>query len=289
MAKQTARKKKSENYWGVNIKIQSSERSGEKAYFDVFKKIFEDDIKGRVGGDKGATIRTMEAEKIEYKGSKYEVMHGYLTRYAILEGDNWYNEKTKKYEQRNTTDGLYPNGFDAKYVFIPAIHRLFIVCNSKFTLRIAYQYFNQALRKAINPTENFFLHVLQSQDSIDRIINAAELKDLYISVSYTNNDIGDKAQEAMDKLLKQDFVGSIDAHLKPDQTGKLNTDGELVRGLIELSKDNGEAKATIIDEHGKKAKVITSDFPEKIEVKIPPQQDATQILFNDMMNKYKNE
>ena len=148
---------------------------------------------------------------------------------------------------------------------------------------------DKALKDVINSKEEFELNIMQSQDTIDEIINATELKDLYISVSVTNDDAGDKAQQAMDKILKKNKINKIETHLKPDATGSLNNKEEFIRGLLELAKDNGEAVATVVNGDGKKTKIVTSDFPEKVVIKTAENDDVITNLCANMIGKYKNE
>jgi len=154
---------------------------------------------------------------------------------------------------------------------------------------MAMAFLKEGLSDVLKSNESFTVSILQSQDTINEIINANELKDLYVNLTVTNDDAGDKAQESVDKLLKINNVGKIEAKIKPDATGNLNTKQEFIRGLIELAKDNGEAVANVVDENGKKTKVITSKFPEKISIQTGDNDDLVTKLFGTVMPRFRHE
>jgi hypothetical protein len=282
-------KMKNNFFWGFNIKLTSTRRSGEDAYFDMIHQLFMKDIRKPIGNGKMATLSSQKKKEYAFNGTPYKVLYGRLTRYSLLEGSQWYNEATKQYEQPVLPKGIYPDAFDTDYIFFPEIHKFYIVNNTKVSSTIALAFLQEGLREVIEQNESYTVSILQSQDTINAIINAPSLKDLYVNLSVTNDDAGDKAQEAVDKLLKTNNIGRIEAKFKPDATGNLNTKQELIRGLIELAKDNGEAVANVVNENGKKTKVVTSKFPEKINIPTAENEDLITKLFGTIMPRYRHE
>lgn len=282
-------KMKNNFFWGFNIKLISNERSGEDAYFDMIHKMFTADIRKPIGNDKAATMRNQVSKSYAFNDVEHRVLHGKLTRYTLLDGTQWYNEVTKEYEDPKLQKGIYPNGFETDYIFIPAVHKFFVANNSKVTRNMVHAFLEEALKEVIDSKEDFTLNVMQSQDTIEQIINAPQLRDLYVDVTVTNDDAGDKAQEAIDKMLKKNNIRKFEANIKPDISGALNGKEEFIRGLLELAKDNGEAVAHVVNEDGKKVKIVTSDFPEKFNIKTAENDDIITNIFGTIMGRYKNE
>jgi hypothetical protein len=147
----------------------------------------------------------------------------------------------------------------------------------------------KALRNLLINTEQVTVTIIQSKDVIEEIISSDRIQRLIVTVSYTNDDIGDAAQELMDSLLKEGKIGQIVATLKPDQNGNLATNSKIVRGLLEMAKDNGEAEATIVNDAGKKEKIVTSNYPEKFNVTSESEDSIKVALFQNMMKEHRSE
>ena len=134
--------------------------------------------------------------------------------------------------------------------------------------------------------DNITVDLIQSAGTFEQIINSKEINKLEITVSYTNDDIGSIAQEAMDALLKDAQIGHADIILNPDATKSLNADSTMVKGLLELAQENGSAKATVTNEVGKKVIIKTAQHPEKIL--IPRNDNGGAIGYvTNLFNKYR--
>jgi len=289
MTAQKTQKTQDFKYYGFNLKILSNDRKGTDKYEDLIKDLFFKDIVAIVGGEKAMTLRTQFSADVPIKGKSTKMFYGNITRYTTLDGKNWYDKTKKDFTSFEVPLNIFPNGFETEYVFIPAAHRFYIRVNSKVSITAVERYLKQAIPEILLPKEDFSVNIIQSQDVIEKIINSKELTLLKVEISYTNDDIGDAAQELMDKLLKKGQVGKFDATFKPDQTGVLDTNSEFIRGVLELAKENGNAEASIKNANGRKERVVTSNYPEKIIAQSETEDTAKIDLVINTMRTYRDE
>jgi len=294
MAKAAAKKTKTPTdkdfiFFGFNIKLISNERQGTFAYTEIIRDMFTKDIYALVGSDKAMLLRNQFSQTVIWKEQEYEVIYGKITRYTTLEGANWYNKTKRDYQTYEVPLDIFPSGFETDYYFIPAAHRFFIRKSPKVSFVATERFLNLAIKQVITPKEDFRVNIIKSQDVIDKIIDSKELRSLIVHVTYTNDDIGEDAEQWADELLKDGQIGRIDATFKPDQNGTLETNNKLIRGLLEISKENGTAEARIINQNGRKETVITESHAEKIIVKTNNEGTILQVLFSQMMKLYGDE
>lgn len=276
-------------YYGFNIKILSNKRKGTEMYENLIKNLFAKDIVAIIGSEKAMTLRTQFSIDVPYKNNTIRMFYGHITRYTTLDGKNWYNKTKKDFTSFDVPLDIFPNGFETEYVFVPSAHRFFVKINSKVSITAVERYLNQAIPEVISSDESFSVNVIQSQDIIEKIIQSQELNSLKVEISYTNDDIGDEAQELMDELLKNGKIGRLNATFKPDQTGALDTDSKFIRGVLELAKENGNAIASIKNANGRRERVITSSHPEKIIVQSEQEDTAKIDLVVKTIRNYRNE
>jgi hypothetical protein len=283
------KKEKVYNFFGLNVKLLSNERKGDTGYFTIMQDLFEKNVIAKIAGEKAMTLRNQFKKKIVWKDVEYDILYGKITRFTLLESKNWYNKKKREFEGVEVPIDVFPNAFETEYYFIPAAHRFFIRAGNKVNVFSVEKFLNRGLNEVTLATEDFSVNVIKSEDAIEQILSAIELKLLKVKVSYTNDDIGKEAQELMDKLLKDGQVGDFEATLRPDQQGTLDTGSNLVKGLLEISRENGTAEASIKDEAGKRRKIITEEYPEKLSVSSPSEDDVISRLFFQIMKSYRDE
>lgn len=289
MSKSKVEKLKLFQFHGINIKLLSNERKGEQAYFDLMRDLFDKDIIARVSSEKSMTLRTQARRTIVWRGNEYRILYGKITRFTMLEGEHWYNAKKKEIESiALPLQDIFPNGFETDYYFFPFAHRFFVRINSKVSLKAIENFLQLGLGRVVKDNEKFSITIIQSSDAIEQILNAPELNYLTVRISYTNDDIGDDAQELIDQLLKDGQIGELNATIKPDQHGSLDTNSKIVKGLLEISKENGTAEATIKNSQGQREKIITHDHPEKFTVEDVSEDNIISKLLFQVITKYRD-
>lgn len=275
-------KLKSFKFYGFNTILTPKEKQSDEAYSGYMKKIFDDDVHILISPDKKMTLRTQHRGKVKYREIEHQVLYGKIVRYTTIEGDNWYNEKKREYERHEMPKDIFPSPFETDYIYFPTIHRFYIKPNGKVSIKGTITFLLGAFDNVVSPDEDVSIRLMQSQDVIDSIINAQSIKSLKVNLSYTNDDVGDVAQEAMDKLMKDANIGVVDATLKPDGTGELNKDSTMIRGYLELAKDHGTAEASVINEQGDKDRIVTKDHPDKIAVSATDDTFTNELFMKEM-------
>lgn len=273
-------------FYGFNIKIQSTTNKNSAEYLRLINSVFDKALIIDIGGEKAMLFKTSNKTEISIGTEKYQCVYGQLVRYTILDDENWYDEKTKTFVSFPTPDSIHPNGYETEYYFIPSLHKFFISYSIKVSHVATKNFLSKALFKVKKEGDNITVDLIQSSGTFEQIINSKEINKLEIKVSYTNDDIGSVAQEAMDALLKDAQIGYADIILNPDANKSLNAESTMVKGLLELAQENGSAIATVTNELGKKVRIKTYQHPEKILIPKNDNGGAIGYLTN-LFNKYK--
>ncbi len=287
--KEKETKSVSYKFYGFNVKLQSNERKGSMAYLELIQTLFAQDILGRVSSEKAMILRTQFIQEVNYQNTLQRVVYGKISRFTLLEGENWYNRKNKDFVKYKAPDGVFPNAYETDYIFIPEVHRFFIKKNPRIGVNTTKLFLENSLKQIVTTDENIIVNVMQSSDIIDYIIANDHIQYLKVNVSYTNDDIGSDAQEFMDELLKDGNIGSAEMIFKPDQNNQISTKSKMVRGLLEVAKENGTAEATVINEKGRKEKIMTKDHPKQIIILATEDELMRKKLLKENMEKYRED
>lgn len=287
--KQQKEKAKQYGYYGFNVKILTNAKKTEKLYLDAFANIYEQGITAVIAAEKGVSLRTQFSTKVPFKDKDHVVLYGKIVRYTLLEKGNWYSKQIRDYVEHEVPKDIFPNPFEADYVFIPAVHRFFIRTGTKVSITAAEAFLKIAVKKVIGGDEDVDVYLIKSTELIEKIINSKEIKSVKVTLSYTNNDIGGDAEDEMDEVFKDLQLGKGTFILSHDVSGHLNKENTFLKGIIGLSKDNGEAEASIINDEGKREKVITKAHADKIKVVAKEEDAAKNELFQKMMKEHKND
>lgn len=295
-AKKIIRKKiikiKRVRFYGLNITLQSKERKGPTAYLDLIRKIHEDQLGFTVGHEIMMVLRTLFSKQYSFNGKEYTILYGKLLRFNTIK--NWYNQKEQLFQDYKLPANLVPNAFETDYIFIPQVHKFFIRYNNRVNIYQAKNFIGKSLGSLLITGEKINVNVITASDAIDKILSASIIKSLDIDVSYTNDDIGNEAEELIDKMLKEAHSGKASINLRPDSSGSLNSESDLVKGFVGVAKDNGTITAKIINNDGKSETIRTEQYPEKFNLQVVEtngqKEDEKKVLFERIMtdNKQRN-
>lgn len=275
--------------YGFNLHLFTEKKRDADSYKRLFEEIFNRNISPDLTSDKAMTLRTQDIVTIgSRKGEEMQIMKGELVRFTKLTTSGWYNETTKQIQTQVVPEGLNPNSYSTDYFFVPAAHRFYFRYTSKISAPAVEMFLSKALNSVLDTYDNVKVNLIQSKDSIAEIIGATKLTELEVSINYTNDDIGDMNKEFLESLLKDANSGETDMTFKPDATGQLNTDNQLIRGALELAQENGEATAKITNAQGKKETIRTRNYPAKIPVTYKENEVPAVVLLKDVMEEYRN-
>ncbi|UHG93404.1 DUF4747 family protein [Spirosoma oryzicola] len=272
-------------YLLLNIKLISNRRQGEDAYKQIFQDIYSNTITEHVGRGKRAFLRTMFPENIDGQ----EFYYGRITRFTDLENNSWVSVITREEITMNLEKGLYPNKQETEYVFVPQAHRLALKLSSDFTIKNAQDFFTKAIGKVVSSDEDFSVNIQQSTDIFEEIFKAQKVENLYINVTYTNSDeIGDDAAEWLDAQLKASNISEANLTFEAGKNETINLDTDLIKGGLDLARENGEVQARVKDVNGKFRRIITKEHPEKNKTVATSEDGLKNVIFMEVMQRYRN-
>lgn len=280
-----ARKKKQGFVYQVlNIKLMSNSRKGAIAYSQLLNDIYVNTIHKPIKRGKRVLIRSMFPAECD--GGKF--YYGNISRFTDLENSNWLNLETKSLENPEIDKNLFPNLQETVYVFVPEAHRFIIIKSPDFTIRNAADFFSLAIKDVISNDEEFTVSIYQSSDIFEEIYNAHAVEKLYINISYTNSDdIGEDAIEWMDEQLKQVQTSSASFKFEADHNKSLNMNNNIIKGSLGLAEENGSVVATVIDNEGKRKKIITEEHPEEKKGYVEKIDDLMNYIYREIIRLYR--
>ena len=249
-------KAKDVNLRFYNVVIHPSDKHEPRFYVNLFDKIHEQGKVYNTGNDKKTKLRIYSKAN--------EVIQCTLINYTTLGDDNWYDETEDKLVKHEIEPNIYPHAKEWDIYFLPAKHRMAIVAKRGLSWGQIESYFTKAFEDAgsVLGYDEVKLTQETSQEGIDEIFKLESIDSIEIEVSYSNNDINDLTEAAIDSEFKRNNVSSI----KTKATGTkgkpltLHNDDSYMAALVKLSRHNGYAKA--IGKIGRKQrKVNTRDYP----------------------------
>ncbi|HCM34046.1 DUF4747 family protein [Chryseobacterium sp.] len=283
----------------INIKIHSKEENKQTLYSQMINQIFNfTDFYVKIGNKNGLVLKKIdkklinksllgsEFEELQYKS--YEIYECEFIKYKIEdEKDKHYDTERKEIKPGNPNAVVKPNAYEISFYFIPAIHRLLLPIKSKLTPKQVELFFNQALLK-IYETESYFnIDIAKSIDEVEKIFSFKTLDKLQLEISYTNDDLGDEEKLFMDALLKESNVNKYKAEFDSEKKESLNLDSKLIKGGIELSKENGTLKAIGTNSFGNKVVINTKNEFENFKIKVKKEINPLISILKDSLRKWR--
>ena len=165
------------------MKIQSNERGGNDAYYELFKAIYDRNVIKLVAPEKAMTLKTQFESTFRFKDASYKVIYGQMVRFGILDSERWYNTEKKEVVSHATPENTYPNSHETDYIFIPAAHRFYFGVSTKVTIPATFAFLSKALNEVISNAESIRINLIQSSDTIEEIIESAGIKLLNVDIS----------------------------------------------------------------------------------------------------------
>ncbi|MGJ1325127.1 DUF4747 family protein [Sphingobacterium faecium] len=240
----------------INIKIHSDETDKEILYSNLLEKIYElNEFHVKISNKNGLVLKKLDKLNLSKDNlgnlyasldqNSFNVFKGEFIKFKIEdENDKYYNTISKELKPGDPNSIDKPNAIEIPFYFVPFVHRLFLPIKSKVTpLQVKY-FFEKALLEIYEKEEFFNIDIAKSVEEVERIYEFETLKKIEISLSYTNDDLGEDAKKFMDLLLKDANTNKYKGEFKAEKNESLNMDSQLIKGGIELSKENGEVIAT---------------------------------------------
>lgn len=265
MAKQDASVKTTFNLLNVKLRMPGAKEASQDDYVALLTKL----VAGRnrqaviVSPNVGIIMKRVLIERI---GDNI-MMWGYLTRYTPVISDKLLNLEEpdqEEHQQEGITANRGTNPRDVLFFFSPENHRLAIKKNpGSISINQAYDYFDKALRIALNTGQILDLDIEQSGDTFKEILDAPRIKRVEVEVTYTNNDMSKESAADVDRTMKSGNMRKFIMTAIADESTEGLDVGKIpfLQGAVELAQSNGKVRATIVDEKspGKRGRTVVTD------------------------------
>lgn len=270
----------------LNLKLMSNNRRGDEAYKDIVARIKNQKIHIAVYGENQHMIlRTQFSTLVSVGNQNVEVIYGKISKYVIIDGDDWINLSSMEVENVDLPANLFPNLKESDYFFIPRAHRFAIVHSQGISANNVHKFLSNAVNQVIGADEQSEVIIEQSEDIFERIINAESIKKLLIDISYSNADTGDEAYEFMDSQIRESEMRRLKLEATPNQNGDIKTTSLLVKGALKVAQSNGYAQATIV-ENNTRIKIDTKTHPRILHIKCE-EVSLMGYVVNQIMNIFR--
>ena len=280
---------KKTSFFVINIKLQNNQTQEERTlrYRELISRLSRDrkilEIKNRntavimyssYGDDSSPYIYGQVAKGVHIPGEEIDV---------IKDGG-------QSKESNDPKSIKLPNS--ARYIFVPAAHRLCIEKVTKGPGPFEVEKFiKEFLIKYL--TEGEILEVILEKDekTIDQIFDAKVVYEVSYKISYTNEDIGTEMDTLFDQELKNSNIGQIEIKAKADNKNEgLKVEGTpILEGGLKIAKSNGQVSRAVIIPIGKtKRKTISNDSkPKLINVEEDDSLPFWMIWYKKIMETYR--
>ena len=282
----------SSNFFVINLIIRKANDPADltsEMYGKLFREFYESESSGQSSKEKEALLIT-NAEYTVEKGAK--IFFGQFVEYTNIDRRKWFNLLKKDIDNEFTVPNhLKANSIKNYYFFIPDIHRFCYSYTSKEKIepQNVQSYLNSAFTKFLTKTygNDYYPEVNfeKEKETIQEIINAAEVFSLDITVTYSN-DFGKQMKEFFDEDMRNGNVDDYHIIAKNKNKESLNlSNSKILRGALENSASLGKVIASI--RNGKQRKIIrTADHPAKYKPPVPAIPESIINIYKFFINLF---
>lgn len=257
--------KKSKQYHIVNIVLSPIENQKTHNYIQVFTKLADLRKTVALNTDNAKNPKSGAISSFEKIGD--DLYEGSFRKGINLPSDaKAYSLDENKEIPADTSPNLLYLPDTIKFWFVPSVHRLLI--SKKDGYKDLVKFLEKAIPEAVVGIDEVDINVVKSKASINRILQSDTISSLTIEVSYSNNDSGEEAKKLVDDILRKGNTRKAKMKFESPKNEFIDLkENVIARGALELSKDNGTAKAVIV-ENEQKITVTTDNSPEVYELTV---------------------
>lgn len=266
-------------FYLLNLNLNSPIRKGKDVLSDFFLRSKKERKKIPVRGSDTLYVRLAFENLIEEE----PVVYGRFSKFIDIDG-----KSSKDIETAEDLNIIIPPNaaFDLKetnFIFYPGKHRLAVEKSPSISINYIVKYIESVFRGYLMDDEYLTVTLKQDEDSFEKIYEADLIKSLEIKVSYTNDDINKDVANWFDDQLKDGAIREMLIKAVPDKSGNINPEVDIIKGAMELSKENGYTIAKIKNRGKRSITINTNKHPEENLVSIrdygkDPIKFATTVL-----------
>lgn len=281
------------NYQIINIKLQTNKKGEAKlaAYGKLIDDLAKKHVHCPIAKNKHIIIYSCFPGTTE-AGNDY--LYGNLGKGIFFDKDIIENISIdqSKIEQALPDKDRILDSENARYYFIPSVHKFIIILNnSSINASQMLKYFQKALSEVSDKEDIVTADIVKDPQITESILGAFALHSLSYTISYTNDDPNASIGRMFDKRLKKLNVGKADISLQADNRGAINKDeeDELIQGGVNLAEQNGMIKEAIItrEQGGRREKLLNQNVPRTYKVTASV-DSYTNIVINHVVNIFTN-
>ena len=247
----------------LNIKLRPS--AGEERYSNLFRQAFELKQPVRVRGEECLVIKNLNEVDCVISSERHTTaLVGKFVKYTAIDGQNWFDLNTmEKAEDVAIPSNVFPNLKESDYFFFPEAHRLAFVSKTGFSANTVVTFLEHLLSQVKEGDEELEVTIITDTAQIEQILQANEIRKLFVKLSYSNADEHEAASQVLDELMRESNASTF----KNEMSGPINPESELVKAMLELASNNGYAEASVKGEGDMRfKKVKTTDYPKVIDI-----------------------
>lgn len=270
----------------LNLKILPN--NGVSDYIDLLKVLPNFDYRVKVRKNQFVAFTKLTTE-LDGK-----ILIGNLIEYTSLDPEGYIDLETKESVDSPFNKSIGGNREQAFFYFIPEAHRIVMFKNSKININSVHKYFDTAVNlyfkeKGVTDKE-FFIYLIKSDDLIEALEQAYLVTYLKAKLTYTNKDNTKGFTEIFTSSVENSGANAVNVELKTDRGNSLSMEKDsLPRTLTELSKENGEIEARVIEyEGGKIKKINTEEYPLEEQIEYT-KNNIFQVIYEKVMSRWRSD
>jgi len=254
-------------FYTINLKLRKNHNHRDatrQEYIDIVKKVFNRKIHKPSSNGKHCIIRTL-LDRTEDGNVNY--LYGLLAQFTYFENKSWFDIDTLDVDlQFQLRDGLFPDAVETEFVFDPDNHKFSFITKSSIAISPypVRAFWEEALNAVKDEADFIHVDVVTSQDFIVELSKARQIRRLEIDLNYSNSGIGSITKDVVDKDLKRTNAKNASIVITAKRNEGIDIqNSDIIKGALELSEEDGEAKARVINENGNLVDISTKKFPKK--------------------------
>lgn len=243
--------KKSHLFRVINIVAHPEEEQNPETYVSAFMGVLANKFICSLSSTKANTPKGGIITKFEQLNPDLgeEVYIGQFS-YGTYYGENASTFNSETFEKRSGEDlsSILYNPVEYTFWFHAGHHR--VVIPKALPIDLFRRYLEEAFRSLTPPLEVTITPVC-SRQVIDSIIESPDITKLEIVTHYTNNDNNEGFAELIDAENRRSRISSNKTILTADSNSRIRIQKKgYINSLLDLSRENGYAKAERKDEQG---------------------------------------
>ncbi len=205
----------------------------------------------------------------EYHVAGTPVLKGHFGRFSPRQSNPEYTCYPCDAEKHSGTAVRCPDFRIMEYIFIPTLHRLCLLVRlDKRSLLMVQRFLDTALNRVARVDEEVQVTLEKSREFLQDILDARDILDIKLHVSFSNQDLNDEYTTLVDSQLREAEIEHLEISGRPRDGKSVNLKkSEFLMGAAGLVPSNGRALVQIVNHKGEKETVDTSNYPRIFRIR----------------------